>query len=209
MFKIDLYYFLFAVQVDHRSFYIINGHENPSQFPMNSKTSIAEHVFIGNFELSLEAKERINNYIEVTSDTRPDDPAVKMHSGRYYHCDDVFNPRIGDLRIQFSIAGVAGELYTVIGTVHNGNIVPFFSKAGKFLMIVRKGELSLEDTLRKEHQAQKLTTWGIRFIGFIFIFTCVSCLSQLITHLCKVFIFKLISVLTAIFLIAIGLNAAT
>lgn len=96
--------------VDSRSFYIREGHENPTSFPMESRIYTAEHVTIGDYELGDELKERFNEFQEVTSDTRPDDVLVKLHSGLYYHCVDIFNPEVGDIRIQFSFAGLQGEV---------------------------------------------------------------------------------------------------
>lgn len=92
--------------VDSSRFYMRHGHENPKEFPIKNRIQIANHVLIGSFELGNEAKTDINNYIEITSDTRPEDPAIKLHSGLYYHCNDVFNPEIGDIRLQFLTAGI-------------------------------------------------------------------------------------------------------
>lgn len=95
--------------VDSSLFYIRSGHENPKEFPIKNRILTANHVLIGNYELSAEAKSKIDNYIEITSDTRPEDPAIKLHSGLYYHCNDVFSPEIGDIRLQFLTAGIEGN----------------------------------------------------------------------------------------------------
>lgn len=95
--------------VDSSSFYIRSGHENPKELPIKNRVQIAPHVHIGNTELSKAVKAEINNFIEITSDTRPDDGAIKLHSGLYYHCNDVFNPEIGDIRLQFTTAGIEGN----------------------------------------------------------------------------------------------------
>lgn len=95
--------------VDSSTFYIRSGHENPKEFPIKNRLQIANRALIGSYDLGLKAKAEISNFIEVTSDTRPDDPAIKMHSGLYYHCNDVFNPEIGDIRLQFLTAGIEGN----------------------------------------------------------------------------------------------------
>lgn len=86
-----------------------HGHDNPKQFPIKSRTQVADHVTIGNYELGPEVKERFSKFIEITSDTRPDDSSVKLHSGLYYHSNDVFNPEVGDIRLLFSVAGIEGN----------------------------------------------------------------------------------------------------
>lgn len=100
--------------VDSSMFYIRSGHNNPTKFPVESRVQVAEHVSIGYYELGSAVKSKITRFIELTSDSRPEDPSVKLHSGLYYHCNDVFNPEVGDLRIQFSFAGLEGTMVILI-----------------------------------------------------------------------------------------------
>lgn len=95
--------------IDSTLFHHRFSHENPKHFPIKNRIQIAPHVHIGKFELGKEAKMEISNYVEITSDTRPEDPSIKMHAGMYYYCDDVFNPEIGDIRMQFLTAGIEGS----------------------------------------------------------------------------------------------------
>lgn len=76
---------------------------------MDTKLYVSERVHIGQYELGEALKDRFTKFIEVTSDTRPEDPAVKLHSGLYYHCDNIWKPLIGDIRIQFYYAGLEGS----------------------------------------------------------------------------------------------------
>lgn len=71
---------------------------------------MADHVNVGYYELGDAVKSRVSDFIELTSDTRPDDASVKLHSGLYYHCNDIWNPEVGDLRVQFSFAGLEGTM---------------------------------------------------------------------------------------------------
>lgn len=101
--------------IDSSLFYIRSGHENPTKFPIETRIQIADHVNIGNYELSdelklLVGKSKFTDFI--TSDSRPEDSSIKLHSGLYYHCNDLFNPEVGDLRIQFSYAGLEGSKVT-------------------------------------------------------------------------------------------------
>lgn len=100
--------------VDSSLFYIRSGHENPKEFPIKNRIQTANRVLIGGFEIGTHAKAEINNYIEITSDTRPEDSAIKLHSGLYYHSNDVFNPEIGDIRLQFLTAGIEGNFVSIL-----------------------------------------------------------------------------------------------
>lgn len=108
--------------IDSRSFYIQTGHQNPRQFPITSTTQVADAVYIGRFELGNDIKNKFNNYVELTSDTRPEDPSIKLHLGLYYHTNDIFNPEIGDIRLLFSFAGMEGEMVSKMKNFYNKNL---------------------------------------------------------------------------------------
>lgn len=105
--------------VDSSLFYIRSGHENPTKFPIETRVQISDHVNIGNYELADELKRKTGKFQfkEITSDTRPEDPSIKLHSGLYYHCNDIFNPEVGDLRIQFSFAGLEGSKVCIVNSI--------------------------------------------------------------------------------------------
>lgn len=99
--------------VESRHFRWQIGHENPIEFPISSRLQIANRAFLGQIELDSTAKHKFEDYIEITSDTRPDDPSIKLHAGMYYHCNNVFEPEIGDVRLQFYTAGVEGNFVSM------------------------------------------------------------------------------------------------
>lgn len=66
-------------------------------------------VKLGHLELGEEIKEKFDEFVEITSDERPERKDVKLHMGIYYHCDDIWNPEVGDMRVQFYYAGGTGE----------------------------------------------------------------------------------------------------
>lgn len=78
-------------------------------FPMITETYVADQVKIGNYELGNALKSKFDDFEAFNSGRRPDDPFIKLHSGIYYHCDDVWNPEIGDIRVQFYYAGLQGS----------------------------------------------------------------------------------------------------
>jgi hypothetical protein len=85
-----------------------------SDIPLKSHTYISPFVRVGHLTLGNEIKDKFNDYVEVTSDERPERKDVKLHMGIYYHCDDVWNPEVGDIRVQFYYAGVANEIVCLV-----------------------------------------------------------------------------------------------
>lgn len=82
------------------------------QLPLKSHVHTSPLVKVGHLILGADLKEKFNAYVEVTSDERPERRDIKLHLGIYYHCDDVWNPKVGDIRIQFYYAGLSGEPVT-------------------------------------------------------------------------------------------------
>ncbi|CRL06300.1 CLUMA_CG019018, isoform A [Clunio marinus] len=165
--------------VDSRSFHSL-GHQNPRQLPMQSRMMIADKTYIGNFEIGESAKELFTGWIDVTSDTRPEDPYIKMHLGWYFHVDDLYDPLVGDTRVKFQFAGLQGSVYTIVGKLVNGKIEPYKSNLKKKIILLSKGELTIEEIFKEEHYAVRKKTWIIRLFGFVLIFFGVISTSSLL-----------------------------
>ena len=148
--------------VNSNDFYIKFNHENPSEMPVKSQTQISEEVFIGYFQLGMDLKKKFNDFIEVTSDERPERKDIKMHSGLYYHGSDLWEPKIGDIRVQISYAGKAGDVYSVVGKLENGFIEPYITSHGQEILLQRKHEIAVDQMFHLEHVDNYWRTWTIR-----------------------------------------------
>lgn len=166
--------------VDSDSFYFRSTHVNPKDFPVKTHVYVSEHVKIGALQLGDVAKNRFNKFVEVTSDERPERPDIKLHSGMYYHCFNIFYPEIGDIRIQFSYAGLSGDVYTIIGQQVNNEIKPFKTSNGLEVLLLFPGDLSIQQAFTKEHSEKLLETWGFRAAGWFLLFCSTTCLMNLI-----------------------------
>lgn len=158
--------------VDSRAFHSPFTYSNPQQFPMQAKLFVAEKAYINNFEIGNSVKVMIDDWNDVTSDTRPDDGYIKMHMGWYYHVDDLFNPVVGDVRVKFQFAGLQDTSYTIVGKLVNGKIEPYSStsRVKKDIILLRKGEMKIEDIFAAEHVSVARRTWYARIFGFILTF---------------------------------------
>ncbi|KAF7287188.1 hypothetical protein GWI33_002552 [Rhynchophorus ferrugineus] len=166
--------------VDSSNFYIRHGHENPTKMPLQTTTYISPYVRVGPLLLSQELKEKFSDYNEVTSDERPDRRDIKLHLGIYYHCQDVWNPEVGDIRVQFYYAGQAGDPVSIIAKQENGMLVPYVTSKGRQIALVRYGNLNRDEMLKAEFYDAKIENWKLRFFGAAFIHFAITCLSKLI-----------------------------
>lgn len=148
--------------VDSDSFYIRNGHENPTEIPIKSQIQIAEEVKIGNVILGDEMKKTFTEFLEITSDQRPDRVDIKMHSGLYYHSADLWNPHVGDIRILFLYAGKANDIYSIVGKLSDGVIVPYVTTRNEVILLQRKHTVDVHQMFHLEHVHNYWRTWTIR-----------------------------------------------
>lgn len=84
--------------IDSDQFYIRTGHHNPKTMPVKSRIQIASEVRIGGLTLGEGLKKKFNDFVEVTSDERPERRDIKLHSGLYYHSADLWNPQVRSFR---------------------------------------------------------------------------------------------------------------
>ena len=115
-----------------------------------------------------------NTWIDITSDTRPDDYFIKMHSNAYYHTEDLFNLQIGDVRVRFQFAGLEGDVYTIVGKFQKGKIIPYVNKRGRKILLLSKGTLSKDEIFHLEHSSISKDIWFTRLFAFVLIMFAVS-----------------------------------
>ncbi|XP_011505195.1 PREDICTED: transmembrane protein 43 homolog [Ceratosolen solmsi marchali] len=166
--------------IDSDNFYITFGHENPTEISIQSVIQISEEVKIGIFALGMELKKKFNDFIEITSDERPERPDIKMHSGLYYHSSDLWDPKVGDVRVQLSYAGKAGDTYTVIGKLVNGVIEPYKTMQGEEILLQRKYTVSIDQMFHLEHVDNYWRTWTMRGLGWLVMFLSATCLASIL-----------------------------
>ncbi|XP_056645449.1 transmembrane protein 43 homolog isoform X2 [Diorhabda sublineata] len=172
--------------IDSSNFYIRHGHVNPKEIPLKTVTYISPIVKLGHLLVGNEIKDKFDDFVEVASDEHPDRKDVKLHMGIYYHCDDVWNPQVGDIRVQFYYAGGSGEPVTIIAKHNNGVLVPYETSKGHRIALLRLGNLNLNQMFSEEHFDARLETWKLRGFGFFILYASTVCMSKLI----KIMVFQ-------------------
>ncbi|XP_022914457.2 transmembrane protein 43 homolog [Onthophagus taurus] len=166
--------------VDSRNFYIRHNHQNPSEKPLQTYEYVSPVVKVGQFNLGTDLKQKFDNFIEFTSDQRPEGKDVKLHMGIYYHCYDIWNPKTGDIRVQLYYAGLNGDIVTVIAQQYNGVLIPYPTVEKHEIAMLRYGELSISEMFHAEHADIRWKTWEVRIFGWLLMYGCFLCLSNTI-----------------------------
>ncbi|XP_012533641.1 transmembrane protein 43 homolog isoform X2 [Monomorium pharaonis] len=166
--------------VDSDHFYIRAGHHNPKEMPIRSQVQIADEAKIGAFTLGTELKKKFSDFVEITSDERPEQKNIKMHSGLYYHSADLWNPQVGDIRIQFSYAGKHGDVYSVVGMLEKDIIKPYYTTHGEEILLQRRHKMSVDQMFHLEHVHNYWRTWTVRGLGWLVLFVAATCLANIL-----------------------------
>ncbi|XP_049805845.1 transmembrane protein 43 homolog isoform X3 [Schistocerca nitens] len=149
-------------------------------FPFKSTVYVSEQVSVGPFYLSAELKDKFNDFVLITSDERPERRDIRMHLGLYYHTQDVWSPEVGDVRVQFSYAGKAGDVVSIIGKQNGNKIEPYKAPNGNEILILHHGILTVEETLQREHSPNIWLIWLCRIAGWLLLFQGSSYLNGLL-----------------------------
>ncbi|XP_018909373.2 transmembrane protein 43 homolog [Bemisia tabaci] len=158
------------------------GHENPKSIPLNTTIYVSDIVSLGEFTLSSELKDMFSNWVQITGDQRPERNDVKLHAGLYYHSMDVWEPEVGDIRLQFSYAGLAGDLVTFIAQQHKNELRPFWNESvtQRDLSLLAYGRKSVEEMFNILHREQTWQTRIKRSLCCVLLYCGMTGISQII-----------------------------
>lgn len=89
---------------------LLKNHHSSRSIPVPAVVQVAETAKVGIYHLSPAGKDKFTEFIPFSGDEQPEGDDIKLHGGMYYITRDIFNPDIGDLRVQFYYACRAGEM---------------------------------------------------------------------------------------------------
>ncbi|MEQ2291856.1 hypothetical protein AMECASPLE_017170 [Ameca splendens] len=177
--------------VNSRNFDKEIGHQNPSAMPVESVTVVAHEVRVGPFILSKGLVEQINDFQTLSL---RDFSALNMASflsirdDYFYHTQFPLHPQVGDVRVRFSFAGLSGEnsrlgpplTVSIVAMQREEKLLPFKTKSGDFLEIIYLEELTAEEVFAKEHQSNRMKTWGLRAAGWALMFISIQLTTRIL-----------------------------
>lgn len=156
-----------------------SGHQNPNSMPVHSYTREADSVQVGAFTLSKGLVGKINEFQPLSPREVPLGKTMYLHNGMFYHAMDPFHPRVGDVRVQFSYAGLSGKPGTglgdpmkvsIVARQQGGRLSHYHTKSGDSLELLYPGEMSAEEIFEAEQSANTALTWVLRGVGWVLMF---------------------------------------
>lgn len=159
--------------IDSRAFRQSWGHDNPGPVPFPSTTFVAGTVSLGAFTLSRplvdEMKER--EALPVTkamATTLPRSTGMRLVGDGYYRGLDPASPRIGDVRVHFSL--VRPQTVSVVAGQSKSSFTAYQTRAGDALLMLEAGSRSADAMFRSAAIVNRVLTWILRAVGFGFVF---------------------------------------
>jgi hypothetical protein len=155
--------------IDSSRFKQPSGHQNPRAMPYKSEIWTAGKVTLGAYTLTSAQVGRISGDEPVTASAarvRPEfGRPLLEYSGGFYSGETPDQPRIGDLRISFSMVGETDV--TVVARQIGNSFEPYRAKAGSTVDLQRKGIASADEMFTSAGEANVLLTWILRGAGFL------------------------------------------
>ena len=144
------------------------GHENPATMPYVSTDYVAKDVTVGAYELPGRLISGLSGYHTITPTLdKKNLPTYSLHGDQIFS-NDPASPRVGDLRIGFSV--VDPGPVSVIGKQLKQTVEPYYTKTGTSIELIASGTLSAENMFKAELASNNLITWLLRLGCFFMMY---------------------------------------
>lgn len=158
--------------INSASFNQPQNHTNPTAWRFSGERWLAKDASIGDFHLpeSLVTKLGEGEPMPLAENqytfTEPNPPV--LHDGIFYFGPNPLMPQVGDLRVSWQI--LKPGPFSVVGKQTGASITPYPTKAGTSIELVAPGFASAAEMFDRAVKENIALTWGMRFVGTIFIF---------------------------------------
>jgi hypothetical protein len=168
--------------IDSKQFHWANAYQNPTTMPLNGQTLIAPQITIGEFRLSPNFVNKINNFEafsiasyssfwQVQANLRhvlPEKELMLDKLGNYYIGATPEQPQLGDVRIHFEI--VRAQPVSIIAQQVNSQLVPYQTQNNDKLELFSYGHVSAKKMFLTAKINLFLNTLPARFWSLVFFF---------------------------------------
>jgi len=156
--------------IDSTSFKRSDGHKNPGSMAYQSTQRVAKDVSFEAFTLPSFLVSKINNYETLPVDSDSPLPEelngkAKVHNEGYYIGVDPASPKVGDLRVAFSVARPVEV--SVVAQQVDSTFERYTAKTGGTIGLLQTGIHSSEAMIQQAQANNKVLTWVLRGVGFL------------------------------------------
>ena len=159
--------------IDSKAFRQSWSYGNPGPVPFPSTTFVARTVTLGAFTLSPTLVQEMKEWqtLPVTkamATALPRSTGMRLVGDGYYRGLEPASPRIGDVRVRFSV--VRPQTVSVVARQSKASFAPYQTRAGDALLMLEAGARSAESMFRSAAVVNRVLTWILRAVGFVFVF---------------------------------------
>lgn len=147
------------------------GHTNPSEFRYPPQEFIAKNARIGALRVDPELVSRISGGEQVIlppTHTVTSVNGIKVESGGLYIGANPAEPKIGDIRIRYSV--VPAQVISIVAAQRGGTLAWHQARNGVSIGMVSSGVRTADQLFDAELRANYLIAWGIRMLGLFIMF---------------------------------------
>ena len=164
---------------------------NPQSKPLENEEQVASPVSVGAYTLPDRLVNSLSDYERLTlaSDLLTSLPYAQQEQWQIfnnyiYQSEDPSNPEVGDVRVWYQI--LSPGAVSVIAQQKGDSLQPYQTQRGRSIEMIRQGQASAEEMFEGAIQANRLMSWAIRFLGFLFMFIGLNALLAPLTILVSV-----------------------
>ena len=168
-----------------KDFKIIEGHVNPLAFPYSKYTQQVNHSSVGAYSLSSSLLSQISNYTSYSVskiDTVKFKNAKILNEGNANVIDGVsitqkifigkgtsMSPVVGDVKVSFDVVN-SGSDYSILAKQVGNTFEHYNTSVGTSIEMISLGVISSENMFEEAQKNNAITTWILRFVGFLMMF---------------------------------------
>ena len=171
--------------VNSGDFKIPEGHVNPSAFPYAEYNQLVKNATIGAYSLPMSLLHEIDNYssyaIKKVDTTKIKNASLLNEGGanisegitvkqKIYIGEGTNSaPQIGDVKVSFEVVN-SGDEYSLVAQQIDNTFEKFNTSTGTNIEMISLGVISAENMFEAAHKSNTITTWVLRFVGFLMMF---------------------------------------